>query len=124
MFNQKLISGILKQIAESIDIVQDRFAGIHSVDDFLNSTLGLMTLDSICMKLIAIGESIKNLDKHTDGKLLLNYPAVDWKGVKGVRDIISHHYFNLDAEEIFNICSAHLPALHATVKQMIADLQK
>lgn len=76
------------------------------------------------MKLIAIGESVKNLDKHTDGKLLLNYPAIDWKGVKGVRDIISHHYFDLDAEEIFNICRTHLPALHATIKQMIADLKK
>ena len=51
------------------------------------------------------------------------YPDIDWKGVKGVRDIISHHYFDLDAEEIFDICETHLPPLHATIKQMILDLQ-
>ena len=74
------------------------------------------------MKLIAIGESVKNIDKHTDHQLLKNYPDVDWKGVKGVRDIISHHYFDLDAEEIFDICKTHIPPLHTTVKQMISDL--
>ena len=84
---------------------------------------GLEKLDSICMKLIAIGESVKNIDKHTDNQLLADYPDIDWKGVKGVRDIISHHYFDLDAEEIFDICETHLPPLHATIKQMILDLQ-
>lgn len=74
------------------------------------------------MKLIAIGESVKNLDKHTGCELLPKYPEVDWKGVKGVRDIISHHYFDLDAEEIFNICSVHLPPLHQTIQKMITDL--
>ncbi len=123
MFNQKLISGVLKQIEESITVVQDRFAEIHSIDDFLNSKFGLMTMDSICMKLIAIGESVKNLDKHTDNQLLAKYPDIDWKGIKGVRDIISRHYFDLDAEEIFNICSGHLPPLHTTIKQMISDLK-
>ena len=43
--------------------------------------------------LIAIGESLKNLDKITGGSLLAKYPEVDWKGAKGARDIISHHYF-------------------------------
>ena len=32
-----------------------------------------------CMKLIAVGESVKNLDKIMDKELLVNYPAVNWK---------------------------------------------
>jgi hypothetical protein len=35
--------------------------------------------DSICMVLIAIVESLKNLDKLMDNKLLTQYPQVDWK---------------------------------------------
>ena len=31
---------------------------------------GMVLLDATCMLLIAIGESLKNLDKTTDGKLL------------------------------------------------------
>ena len=122
MFDIGLITEILLQIDEAIGVVRDRFSAIGSPDDFLASPEGLEKLDSICMKLIAIGESMKNIDKHTDSSLLPKYPEIDWKGVKGVRDIISHHYFDLDAEEIFEICNTHIPPLHSTIKQMVADL--
>ncbi|MES9901293.1 MAG: HepT-like ribonuclease domain-containing protein [Sedimenticola sp.] len=121
MLDAELIAEILSQIENAISIVRRRFSIIHSTDDFLNTPEGLEKLDSIGMKLIAIGESVNNLDKHTKGALLQNYPDIDLKGVKGVRDIISHHYFDLDAEEIFNICDIHLPSLHTTIRQMICD---
>jgi len=34
-------------------------------------------LDSICMLLIAIGESLKNIDKITKKSLLKQYPEID-----------------------------------------------
>jgi uncharacterized protein with HEPN domain len=123
MFDLELTVEILQQVEQAISVVKDRFSVVHSVDDFLETPEGLEKLDGICMKLIAIGESIKNIDKHTNRQLLLQYPEVDWKGVKGVRDIISHHYFDLDAEEIFEICKTYLPPLHDTIKTMIFDLQ-
>ena len=122
MFDADLTAEILRQIDNAIEIVRTRFSVINSVDDFLESADGLEKLDSICMKLIAIGESVKNIDKHTDHTLLRRYPEIDWKGVKGVRDIISHHYFDLDAEEIFDICNTHIPPLQETIKRMITDL--
>jgi hypothetical protein len=39
-------------------------------------------LDSICMLLIAIGESVKKLDKITAGELFVSYPDIDRKGAK------------------------------------------
>lgn len=53
------------------------------------------------MKLSAVGESVKNLDKITKREFLSNYPEIPWKNVMGVRDVIVHHYFEVDAEEIF-----------------------
>ena len=47
----------------------------------------MVLLDATCMLLIAIGESLKNLDKTTDGKLLPTYPSILWKNVKGLRAI-------------------------------------
>jgi uncharacterized protein with HEPN domain len=41
----------------------------------------MMRLDAICMNLIALGETVKGLDKLTAGELLLNYPEIYWKGV-------------------------------------------
>ena len=80
-------------------------------------------LDSICMQLINIGESLKEVDKLTDGKFLLDYPEIDWKKVKGVRDILTHHYFDVDAEIIYTVCTEHLPKIKQAVNRILGDLQ-
>jgi uncharacterized protein with HEPN domain len=58
------------------------------------------------------------LHKITDGELFEQYPEVDWKGAKGIRDIISHHYFDVDAEIIFSVCKERLPVLEQTIRKM------
>ena len=123
MYDKELVSEILHQIFDATQKVAYRFESIRTAEDFINSLSGMEKLDSICMQLIAIGESIKNIDKITDDRLLKKYSEIDWKGVKGLRDIISHHYFDVDAEEIFWVCKNQIPLLAETVKQMISDLQ-
>jgi len=81
----ELIKDILRQLLEAVGRVERRSAGIGKANDFVTSDEGIDRLDAICMMLIAIGESCKHLDKITDGKLLARYPAIDWKGVKGIR---------------------------------------
>jgi len=95
---------------------------INSVDSFLSSAEGMEKLDAICMQLIAIGESIKNLDKVTDCELLKNYPEVDWRGAKGMRDIISHHYFDIDAEAIYLVCKEKIKPLGDTIEKIFNNL--
>lgn len=81
-------------------------------------------LDSICMQFIAVGEALKNIDKITSGDLLSGCPEIDWKGAMGFRDIIVHHYFDIDAEEIFWICAHELSPLSAAIKSMIKELKQ
>ena len=117
MFNKnKLIVSTLEEIIFSIELILKRFKSITSVDDFLQNDEGLEKLDSISMRLIAIGEAFKNIDKLTDKDLLKHYPQIDWRGVKGIRDILSHHYFDLDAEVIYDICKNKLPQLLEVTK--------
>jgi uncharacterized protein with HEPN domain len=80
-------------------------------------------LDAICMQIITIGESLKNIDKITQYELLPQYPEIDWKGVKGMREIISHHYFDIDAEEIYYACKHQIRPLSNMIKKIIDDLQ-
>lgn len=124
MYDSELIAEILHQILGAGKRIERRFSSVHHPDDFLLSDDGLDRLDGICMMLIAIGESLKNLDKLTGGVLLANYPDIDWKGAKGARDIISHHYFDLNAEAVFGICRDDIPTLVATVQKMINDLNQ
>ena len=79
-------------------------------------------LESTCMLQIAIGESIKGIDKLTDKKLLPLYSEVDWRGAMGIRDIIAHHYFDLDAEIVYNVVKNDFPLLLSTIRRMITDL--
>ena len=81
-------------------------------------------LDAACMQLIAIGEGLKNLDKVTGHSLLPDYPQIEWKKAMALRDIISHHYFDVNAEAIFDVCKKHIPALGATILKIMEDLKK
>lgn len=76
------------------------------------------------MLLIAIGESVKRIDKVTNKQLLSRYSEIDWKGVMGMRDNIAHHYFDIDADIIFDVMKNYLPAVKYTIDKMIIDLQK
>ncbi len=123
MYDKALTRELLEQILAATDIILARFEIVDSSDFFLDSPEGMEKLDSICMKLIAIGETLKNIDKITNNELLKRYPQVDWKGAKGIRDIISHHYFDLDAQEIYYVCDEKLPALKSTVEKILQDLK-
>ena len=104
MYDKDLILSISKNIDWSLEQILKRFRSIQSSEDFLKDDTGLEKLDSICMQLINIGEALKEIDKLTDGDLLLHYPDIDWKKAKGMRDIITHHYFDIDAETVFVVC--------------------
>lgn len=90
MFDKELVLDILNQILNATQKVITRFTPIETAEDFTNSPEGMEKLDSICMQLMAIGESLKNFDKITNKTLLTRYPEIDWKGAKGLRDIITH----------------------------------
>jgi uncharacterized protein with HEPN domain len=79
--------------------------------------------DSICMLLITIGESLKKLDKITSGELLAKHPEIEWKKVKGLRDIITHQYFDVNVEAIFDVCDEKLPELIKVVETMLVEMQ-
>ena len=122
MYDKDLALELLKQIYNSTKIIKMRFEPIKSTADFVKTDTGLEKLDAICMQLIAIGESLKNLDKITDHSLLPNYPHIEWTKIKGMRDIITHHYFDLNAEAIYDVCQNHIDILSATINQMINDI--
>jgi uncharacterized protein with HEPN domain len=124
MYDIELVKEILQQVLWSAQTITKRFASIASPEDFVISEEGLEKLDAICMQLIAIGENVKNLDKVTKGGLLLRYPQIEWKRVMGMRDVLSHHYFDLDAEVVYSVCEDHIEELARTVQRILTDLEK
>jgi uncharacterized protein with HEPN domain len=124
MYDKELVLEILEQLQTASQTILDRVKPVKTVSDFTDSPAGMEKLDSICMLLIAIGETIKKLDKITDGSLLMNYPQIDWKKAKGLRDIISHQYFDVNAEAIFDVCKTKIQPLTDTIARIIRDLRR
>jgi uncharacterized protein with HEPN domain len=122
-FDEDLPVEILKQILLSSERILRRFKPIKKPTDFLKNEKTLEKLDSICMQLIAVGESVKNFDKITKKRILINYPEFEWKKAMGMRDIISHHYFDLNSEIVFDVCKNEIPKLKKVVTLMIAKLK-
>ena len=122
--DRSLALDILYDIQSAIEKLQERTKRVYNVDDFLGSSDGMILLDATCMLLIAIGESLKNHDKVTHGELLPTYPAIPWKQVKGLRDIISHHYFDIDADQIFWIVNNEVAPLKRAIDHFIEELSK
>lgn len=124
MSKEKIILSTLDDITLSLELIINRCKDINTSDDFLENENGLLKLDSISMRLIAIGEGFKNIDKLSENQLLCNYQNIPWKQVKGIRDILSHHYFDLDAETIFDICQNDIQKLLETTLKIIEDINQ
>ena len=122
MYDKELVTEILSQILHASLTIMSRFEAISEVSDFTGSPSGIEKMDSVCMQLIVIGEAIKKLDKITDGSLLSDYPEVDWRKAKGMRDIWTHHYADIDPNAVFYTCRNKIPALSETIRQIISDV--
>ena len=123
MCKSQIIESLLKKIFQTVERILANSETITSPSFYLLTPSGMERLESTCKLLIAIGEGVKGVDKLTDKKLLSFYPEMDWKGVMGMRDIIAHHYFDLDAEIVYDVIKHDLPKLKDVLQQIIDDLK-
>jgi len=76
------------------------------------------TLDAVARNLEIIGEADKNVLQEVRN---LN-PQIDWKKVTGLRIILAHAYFGVDAEIIWDIIQNELPNLRSGIEKMLASI--
>ena len=122
MHKREMVEAMLGKIEQAIERILDNSRPIDSYHYYLVSPGGMERLESTCMLLMAIGEGLKGIDKLTEKLLFAKYPEVDWKGAMGMRDIIAHHYFDLDAEVVYDVVKNYLPFMLATIKKIRKEL--
>lgn len=120
MLSNKL-NGLLVQIRTAIIQLKEWNNNVQSSDDYYCSPDGMKNLAASCMLIEAIGEGVKQIDKITDGKLLVKRPEIPWKDVIGIRNHIAHSYFDIDGDMVFDVIKNDLDSLLEAIEYFIGD---
>lgn len=123
LHNTPLITHILDQMIEACGLILLWNEKVNSSDDYLTSPEGMQKMAASCMLIESIGESVKKIDRLTQGLLYNKFPNTPWKEIMGLRDHIAHGYFNLDADIIFDVAKNEIPPLQETLTELKTLLQ-
>ena len=68
--------------------------------------------------LMIIGEAVRGVDLAVRAR----YPAVPWRQIAGMRDILVHDYFRINREIVWETVEKHLPTLKTEVERILGEL--
>src|SRR3989344_5403222 len=96
----------LPYILHILEAIHNIESSIHALNQnqFLKS---LDAKDANVRRLEIIGEAVKNISPH----LKKAYPNVEWSKIAGTRDKITHHYFGVDFNIVWEIITHDIPLL-------------
>jgi uncharacterized protein with HEPN domain len=109
----------LEQINTAIGQLKEWNEDVDCADDFYLSSSGMQKLAANCMLIEAIGEGIKQVDKHSNGELLPERPDIPWKDIIGMRNRVAHGYFEVDAEMVLHTIKNDLDALQDAIRYFL-----
>ena len=100
--------------------IEDVLKSIINIEEF---TKGLnkerfykdnLRQSAVIRQLEIIGEAVKNISSSFRER----YPHIPWKDIAGFRDILSHAYFGVSMDRVWNIIEKDLPILKEEIKKI------
>jgi uncharacterized protein with HEPN domain len=83
--------------------------------EFAEFKKNYLVVDAVVRNFEIIGEASKMIPVE----IQLKYPEVPWKKMYSLRNLISHEYFGLDYEMIWEIAKNNLPQNIVDIKRII-----
>ncbi len=75
------------------------------------------TKDAVVRNLVTMGESIRWIPEP----ILLAHPAVPWRTMRGVRNVVVHEYFGVDDSILWATVRHELPQLTPLLEKVLAS---
>ena len=75
------------------------------------------TLDAVIRNLEVIGEAVKNIPED----LRSQHPHVEWQKIAGLRDVLSHAYFRVNVDIVYDVVTNKLPSLEDQVRKILEE---
>ena len=98
----------LDDMLEAIDRVH-RYVGDRTFEDLAQDEL---RIDGVVRNLELLGEAAK----HLPHDLRDRHPAVPWRALTGLRDILAHQYFSLNLPILWDLIHNELPQVSSALK--------
>ena len=106
----------VEDILESLALIGSYTEGMH-YDAFRKDR---KTIDAVVRNLEIIGEASKYIPEDIKTK----YQHIDWKGIVGLRNRITHEYFDVSINIIWHIIENELPLLKNQIASILEKEKK
>lgn len=105
----------MKDILECIESIKD-FIGDMDFKQFIEDD---KTSSAVIRKLEIIGEATKNIPRH----IRMMNQQVPWSDMAKMRDKMSHVYFGVDYEIVWEVVKKRLPEIKPHIEKILYELQ-
>ena len=104
----------VEDMLEAIHRIEAHSAGL-TADQF---RLDQKTLDAVIRNIEVIGEAAI----HLDDDITALRPAVPWRDVRAMRQVLAHEYFGVDAGIVWETVVRDLPVLRRELEELLKQL--
>ena len=104
----------VSDILRAMDVIEQYTAGI-TFEDFVKDQ---KTIDAVVWNVTVMGEASKRISRP----LRQRYKDLPWADMAKMRDKISHAYFGINHEIVWNVIKERLPKIKPAFQIMLQDL--
>jgi len=104
----------LEDLKSAMDRIR-RYTKDLTYDEFIEDE---KTVDAVLRNLEVIGEAAKNVPEELKDR----FPDVEWRRMVGLRNIITHEYFGVDMNIIWQAATRNVPETEPLVADMLERL--
>ncbi|NEQ19718.1 MAG: DUF86 domain-containing protein [Microcoleus sp. SIO2G3] len=101
----------IKDIMASATAIIERTAGMTFEDFQVNQTI----TKAVLYDFVIIGEATRNVPVA----IVSRYPEIPWRLMGNMRNVMTHEYFQVDLEIIWNTIKSSLPSLIPQIQDLI-----
>ena len=102
----------IRQYCAEIDATVERYG--NGLNDFVAD---LDYKKSVTLTILQIGE----LSTLLSDEFRREYPDIPWREIRGIRNIIAHHYGTLDDSVVFETATVDVPYLKQYVDRLLKE---
>ena len=112
---ERIYLDYLEDILNSIKEIEEFIKDIKSFQEF---EIDRKTVNAVIRSLEVIGEVAKKIPDFVKEK----YQNIPWKNMAGMRDKLTHEYFGIDEEKVWDVVTNKLMLLNADMKVIVKKM--